>query len=88
MSYGLEIDGFAFTYGVFSVIQKGAVTSTFTFTKSDHPDVTDYEVAFNPIGVRDIANLEVRPTYTETNASITINKPANMSNHNYIILGR
>ena len=88
MSYGLEIDGFAFTYGVFSVIEKGAITSSISINKSNHPDVSEYKVAFNPVGVRNIGEVEVRPTFTETASTITITKPADMSAHNYIILGR
>lgn len=88
MAYGLEIDGFAFTYGTTSVIAKGAVTSTFTIQKSDHPDVTQWGAVFIPTGIRNLSSSEVRPQYSQTATTFTITKPTGMAPHNYLIIGR
>ena len=88
MSYGLEIDGFAFTYGAFSVIAKGTVPDgTVSIAKADHTDITDFRVVFTPIGVRSPIDEEIRPSYSQTGTHVTIDGTG-ASSHNYILLGR
>lgn len=90
MAYGLEINGFAFTYGALSVIAKGTISpgATVSVTKSSHPDITDWRVIFTPTGVRDLAEGEVRPSWGQTSATVTLSSPSNAGPHNYLVLGR
>jgi hypothetical protein len=90
MAYGLEINGFAFTYGALSVIAKGAIApgATVSITKADHPDITDWRVVFTPTGVRDLSNNQTRPSWGQSAATVTMSSPSNAGPHNYLVLGR
>ena len=90
MSYGVSLNDFAFTYGSLSVIQAGSISpgSTVTITKSDHPDVTDWRVVFTPTGVRDISDEEVRPSFVNSAAAVTLSSASDAAPHNYLVLGR
>jgi hypothetical protein len=90
MSFGVELNSFAFTYGSLSVVQAGAISpgSTVTVTKSNHPDITDWRVVFTPTGVRNIGEDEVRPSFSNNAATVTMTSPADASPHNYLVLGR
>jgi len=90
MSYGLSIDGFAYTYGTFSFIASGNVSvgnQTF-ISKPAHPDITDWRVVFIPTGLRDAGEEEIRPTLLENSYALYANSPSDMSPHRYIVLGR
>jgi hypothetical protein len=90
MSYGIQVDGQNLTYSALSVITKGSLTSatSFSLTKSNYADVTEFKVVFVPIGIRDTSSEEVRPTSSQTSTAITITQPSNGSNHQYLVLGR
>lgn len=90
MSFGVSIDGFAYTYGSFSVVSTGNVsTGSQTFAlKAEHPDITDWRVVFIPTGLRDAGEEEIRPTLIESSTALSANSPADMSPHRYIVLGR
>jgi hypothetical protein len=89
MAYGLQIDGFDFTYGTYSVVQKGTLGYLNTvINKADHPDITIWKVFFVPIGVRDITKNEVRPTYVETGTTITLKDTSDPTTYLYFVLGR
>lgn len=89
MAWGLQVDGFNFTYGTYSVIEKGTLTQTVVVNKSNHPDIRLWSVFFVPVGVRNIQNNETRPTFSETGTTITLN-PVYSSGIGYLyfILGR
>jgi hypothetical protein len=90
MSFGVAIDGFAYTYGTFSVVATGIVTTgsqTFV-SKSAHPDLSDLKVVFIPIGVRSPGDEEVRPVLIENSYALYANSPSDLSPHRYIVLGR
>lgn len=89
MTWGLQVDGFNFTYGTYSVIEKGTLSNTTTIYKSNHPDIRLWKVFFVPVGVRDIQKSETRPTFSETGSTITLN-PVYSSGVGYLyfILGR
>lgn len=90
MAYGLEINGFAFTYGALSVIAKGTINpgDTLSVGKLYHPDITDWRVIFTPTGVRDLAAGEVRPSFSQNQYAVIMNSPSNAGPHNYLVLGR
>jgi len=90
MSYGIQVDGQNLTYSALSVITKGSLTSatSFSLTKSNYADVTEFKVVFVPIGIRDTSSEEVRPTSSQTSTAITITQPSNGSPHQYLVLGR
>ena len=90
MSFGVAIDGFAYTYGTFSVITSGVVsTGNQTFaSKLAHPDITDWRVVFIPTGLRDAGEEEIRPTLLENSYALYANSPSDLSPHRYIVLGR
>ena len=90
MSFGVAIDGFAYTYGTFSVITSGVVsTGNQTFAaKLSHPDITDWRVVFIPTGVRSPGDEEVRPVLRENSYAVYANSPSDLSPHRYIVLGR
>jgi hypothetical protein len=88
MIFGLEIDGFSFNYGCFSVIQKGSLSATVTITKANHPDISIWNVFFVPVGVRDTSKNELRPTWAETTTTITMTPPSTGISYIYFVLGR
>ena len=90
MSYGIQVDGQNLTYSALSVITKGSLNSatSFSLTKSDYNDVTEFKVVFIPIGIRDTSSEEVRPTSSQNSTYITITQPSNGSPHQYLVLGR
>jgi hypothetical protein len=90
MAYGLQIDEFDFTYGTYSVVQKGTLGfSNVVINKADHPDITIWQVFFVPIGVRDTTKNELRPTYQETGTAITLSsEPDGTTSYLYFVLGR
>ena len=90
MSYGLELDGFSFNYGVYSVIASGTVIVGYqTFiAKLSHPDITDWRIVFIPTGVRSPGDEEVRPSFSSNSYALFTTTPSNMSPHKYIVLGR
>lgn len=90
MAYGLEINGFAFTYGALSVISTGTINpgDQLIINKSAHPDISDWRVVFTPTGVRDVAVEEVRPTSGEIFGLVFMEAPSNASPHNFLVLGR
>lgn len=89
MSYGFRFGAVDFTYGTFSVIAKGTVTSgTTTIAKSNHPDITDWRVVFTPVGVRSPADEEIRPSFSVTGSAVNIVGTSNTSPHLYLVLGR
>ena len=88
MAYGLQINGFDFTYGTYSVIQKGTLYSTVIVDKEDHPDISQWSTVFVPVGVRDITKNELRPTTQYIDNTIVMTPPASGSAHLYFVLGR
>jgi hypothetical protein len=88
MAYGLQINGFDFTYGVYSVIQKGTLYNTVIVDKADHPDISQWSTVFVPVGVRDITRNELRPTTQYINNTIVMTPPASGLAHLYFVLGR
>jgi hypothetical protein len=88
MTHGLSVDGFDFDYGTYSVITKGQLTATTTLTKGHYPDVTEFKVVFIATGMRNTYDEEVRPYYSETSATITMTKPTDAGEHQYLVLGR
>jgi len=90
MSYGLELDGFSFNYGTFSVVKIGTVVvgTTTVITKSAHPDITDWRVVFIPDGIRNPGDEEVRPAFGASSSALTTVAPSNVSPHKYLVLGR
>ena len=89
MSYGLQVDGFNFTYGTYSVIEKGLLTQTTVVTKANHPDIRLWGVFYVPVGVRDTSRNELRPSTVETGTTITMQPPTTVGNgHLYFVLGR
>lgn len=95
--YGLEINGFSFNYGVYSVIEKGVLSGVTTITKEAHPDIRLWQVFFVPVGVRDINARELRPTSSESTVQnagetyniITLVPPSvGTTSYLYFILGR
>jgi hypothetical protein len=89
MSYGLQIDGFNFTYGTYSVVQKGTLSQTVVVNKADHPDISLWKVFFVPVGIRDTSRSEIRPSFAESGTNITMT-PAFSSGlaYTYYVLGR
>lgn len=89
MTYGLQVDGFDFTYGVYSVIEKGTLTQTTVVNKANHPDIRLWKVFFVPVGVRNIQNNELRPTFSETGTTIQMTPVYNSGiGYLYFVLGR
>lgn len=90
MAFGLSVDGFAFTYGTFSVVATGTVPlgSSTNFSKTGHSDLTQYRVVFIPIGVRDTSLAEKRPSFSNYSTYITVFGTGVTTPHKYIILGR
>ena len=88
MAFGIEINGDPITYRALSVIAKGTVTGSFSLAKNNYPDVTEFKVAFIPIGVRSTATREVRPSSSQDSTRIYITKPSNADAHLYLVLGR
>lgn len=88
MPYGLQVNGFNFTYGVYSVIEKGVLDHTVVVNKLLHPDIRLWQTAFVPIGIRDTSRNELRPKVAETTNTITMTPPATGLSHLYIVLGR
>jgi len=101
MAFGIEVtmsDGFTvnFAKSCLSVIASGTLpantgnaTSVIVINKSQHPDVTEYQLVFIPTGIRSTSTSEVRPTlHFENSSQISILKGAGMSVHQYLVLGR
>jgi hypothetical protein len=88
VAYGIKIDGNPITYSALSVLAKGTITSSFSLAKSNYPDVTEFKVAFIPIGVRSTATREVRPSSSQDSTRIYLTKPSNAAAHLYLVLGR
>jgi hypothetical protein len=90
MAYGLSVDGFAFNYGTYSVIETGQVPlgSWLNFYKFNHPDITQFGVIFIPYGVRDTSLTEVRPKWTDNGNYIFISGIGVTTPHRYLVLGR
>lgn len=88
MPYGLQVDGFNFTYGVYSVIEKDVLARTVVFNKLLHPDIKLWQTVFVPIGVRNTNLNELRPKVEETENTITMTPPTRGLSHLYIVLGR
>jgi hypothetical protein len=90
MSFGVELNSFAFTYGSLSVLRKGTITpgDSLVFFRSWFPDVTDFRVIFTPTGTRNIGAEEKRPEHSVGSTSIILFSPADASPHNYLVLGR
>lgn len=90
MSFGLELNAFAYTYGSLSVVTKGTIApgATITVAKPNHPDVTDWRVIFTPTGTRNVGEEEVRPTSNTGGNSVILTSPADASAHSYLVLGR
>jgi len=88
MPYGLQVNGFNFTYGVYSVIEKGVLDRTIVFNKLLHPDIKLWQTAFVPVGIRDTSRNELRPTVTEYSNAIMMTPPSTGLPHLYIVLGR
>jgi hypothetical protein len=88
MAYGLQINGFDFTYGTYSVIQKGTLYNTVIVSKEDHPDITQWSTVFVPVGVRDITKNELRPTTKYVDNTIVLTPPESGLAHLYFVLGR
>lgn len=90
MAYGLEVNGFAFNYGTYSVIQTGDVPlgAGQNFYKYYHPDITEFGVIFIPYGVRDTSLTEKRPTWSDNGSYIFINGVGVTTPHKYLVMGR
>jgi hypothetical protein len=88
MAYGLQVDGFNFTYGTFSILDSGTVTGTQYLYTSNYPDISVFRVAFIPYGVRSTYYREVRPYALYYSSMVAIIVPTNASQHRWLLLGR
>jgi hypothetical protein len=89
MAYGLQVEGFNFTYGSFSILQTGVVSgSSLYLYASNYPDITQFRVTFVPTGVRSTYDREVRPYVLYYSSLAAIINPSNASPHRYILFGR
>ena len=90
MAYGIQLDGVDLAYSSLSVITKGTLSSagTITLTKSNYSDVTEFKVVFVATGIRDTSEQELRPSSSQSGATITITQPSGGTPHQYLVLGR
>lgn len=88
MAHGLQVEGFDFTYGTYSVVENDTLYGTRVIKKADHPDITIWKAFFVPIGVRDISKGELRPTFVDNGTTLTLTDSTDPTTYLYFVLGR